>query len=117
MEPSITLAVRAAAGRLDPLLGPGLAGWRAVPELLFAFRPAPRVEIFGGGGAGAARVLPERGGAREELDVAFSAEVGVRFTWQGVPATTIARAESVEGHGAAVTLGVRLDLDALGTRR
>ncbi|MFT3776529.1 MAG: hypothetical protein QM820_65140 [Minicystis sp.] len=115
LDPSVSFVLRGAAGRDDALVGPTLRAYRAAPEIVFVLRPAPRVEIFAGGGAGPAYLVQEPGAPvlfPESTVLAISASLGARFPWQGVPVTALARAESVCGHGSAVMLRLALDLAA-----
>ena len=113
--PTVTFVLRSGSTRDDALVGPLVRAYRAAPEILFGFRPAPSLEIFAGGGAGPAHLVPAPGapgGRREHTTLAISASIGARFPWQGVPLSVIARAESVCGHGAALMLRLALDLAA-----
>jgi hypothetical protein len=114
-SPSLTVEMRAAAGHDEALLGPLATFYRIQPELLFGFRPLPRLELFGGGGIGSAYVVPDPGflGARAIASgpvITLSGALGARFPWERVPLSAVARAQSVCGHGTAVTLDLALNL-------
>jgi hypothetical protein len=114
-SPSLTVEMRAAAGHDEALLGPLATFYRIQPEILFGFRPLPRLELFGGGGVGSAYVVPDPAilGARAipaGPAVTLSGALGARFPWERVPLSAVARAQSVCGYGAAVTLDLALNL-------
>jgi hypothetical protein len=114
LAPTVTFGVRGNPGRYDGLLSrPKIHLWRALPELVVRVQPSPALEIFAGGGAGAAYVTGRRGRGRRgrvrETDLALSVSLGATFDFQGVPLTASARAESVVGQGAAVMLRLKID--------
>lgn len=114
LAPSVTFGVRGNLARDDAMLGgPRVHFWRALPEVVFSVRPAPGLEVFAGGGAGAAYVTGSRGRGRRgrirETDLALSASLGASFALQGVPLTASARVETVLGQGAAVMLRLKID--------
>jgi hypothetical protein len=113
-SPSLILELRAAAGHDEALLGPMATFYRNQPELQLGFRPLAHLELFAGGGLGSAYVVPDPGaqGVASGPTFTVSGALGARFPWERVPVSAVARAESVNGHGVAVTLDLTLNLAA-----
>ena len=111
-SPSLTVEMRAAAGHDEALLGPMATFYRIQPDLLFGFRPTSHLELFGGGGIGSAYVVPDlyAQGILPGPTFCLSGALGARFPWERIPVSAVARAQSVYGHGTAVTLDLALDL-------
>jgi hypothetical protein len=115
-EPTFTFEVRGTAGHDESLFGPFLSAYRAAPEILFNIRPEPNLEIFAGGGAGPAYVVPDPRApvwVAARSAIAFSGALGARFPFQGAAVYAAARAEAVDGYGAAVMLRFAIDLAGL----
>lgn len=110
LTPSVTLELRGAIGGDEALLGPRASGYRAQPEVQLGLHPASDLEIFGGGGLGAAYVQPAAGvpGLPAGPTLSISGALGVRFPLSRVTVSAIARTESVRGYGTAVTLDLAL---------
>jgi hypothetical protein len=110
--PSVTLELRMAAGHDEALLGPLPTFYRTQPELLFGLRPSAQLQIFAGGGVGAAYVVPDplAPGTFDGPTVTVSGALGARFPWEHVPVTATARFESVHGCGMAATFDIAVAL-------
>ncbi len=114
VAPSVTLELRAAAGRDEARLGPVATFYRAQPELQVGFRPVTKLELFAGTGLGPAYVVPDFGarGIAPGPTFSLSGALGARFPWERVPVSVVTRSESVRGLGTAVMLVLALYLSA-----
>lgn len=107
LAPPMGLSFRVVTAADERLAGPSTSVYRAQPEILMGFRPAPHLDVFVGGGVGPAYVV-RPAGRGDGVRVTASGEVGLRFPVDGTTVRAMARIEGLGGGGVAITLDVQM---------